>query len=75
MEGRQRQRISIELVDRLIGYLELEEGGLIARHCIDPGHGSLDLANPNSKFQLQALKEIDQTRLSMIFQIKLLQRI
>ena len=53
--------ISIELVDRLIGYLELEEGGLIARHCIDPGHGSLDFANPNSNHQLQDQQEIDRT--------------
>ena len=44
--------ISIELVERLIGYLELEEGGLIARHYIDPDHGLLDLANPSSNHQL-----------------------
>ena len=44
--------ISIELVDRLIGYLEVEQGSMIARQYIDPDHGHLDLANPNSKYQL-----------------------
>ena len=49
--------ISVELIERLIGHLEIEQESLIARRYIDPSHGSLDLANPNSKCQLQALKE------------------
>ena len=67
--------ISIELIERLIGYLEAEQGSLITRRCIDTSNGSLDLANPNSNRQLQALKEIDRTRVNMILQIKLLQRL
>ena len=44
--------IGIELIDRLIGYLEVESSSAISRHYIDPDHGLLDLANPNSNYQL-----------------------
>ena len=52
--------IGIDLIDRLIGYLEVEQGRAMARHCIDPAHGHLDLANPDSNSQLQSLQRIDQ---------------
>ena len=44
--------ISIELIARLIGYFEVEQGIVIVRHYIDPDHGLLNLANPSSNRKL-----------------------
>ena len=44
--------ISGELIARLIGYFEVEQGIMIARHCVHPDHGLLGLSNPSSNRQL-----------------------
>ena len=54
--ARKRGRVwrggSASAIARLIGYFEVEQGIMIARHYIDPDHGLLDLANPSSNRQL-----------------------
>ena len=44
--------ISIEFIGKLIDYLAVEQGIMISRHCIDPDHGRLNLANPSRNCQL-----------------------
>ena len=50
--GESASVISIDLIDRLVGYLEVEQGSSIARHYIDLDHGRLDLGSPSSNCQL-----------------------